>query len=262
LKPNGYNSEKAPAVISSASVGKNSDLDEYKCRTLLGAAFNQTARRNVLRSVQNGFSLIELMIVVVILGVVVSIMIPMFSYSEKQAKDDAVLAEMHAVQAAFIDYYNDNMPDRDGLKEFAKYGISALCVRTLNGSPAVDFEDGGVIRWPYDPANKLGWRGPYLMQEGVVEVDVSDDGQKSVESGGDEIPVVKDPNDGYYRVLLADGDQGKLSLIYTGLSNSAGDKTLDLLDTDTFNTNGFGWIEAQYDDIALRLTPFRSMDFE
>gem|GEM_PF-6275350 len=210
------------------------------------------------------FSLIELIIVVVILGVVVSIMIPIFSYSEKQIKDDVLMVEMRAVQQAFIDYYNDNMPDRDGLREFAKYGLAALCVRNLGGPPPVDFTAGGVIRWPYDPANQLGWRGPYLMHEGLVKVGVREAGQRSLEAAAPliDIPVVLDPNGGYYRVLLADGDQGKLSLVYTGIGNLARDPNRDLLDTATSNTNGFGWIEAQHDDIAVRLTPFRSMDFQ
>jgi prepilin-type N-terminal cleavage/methylation domain-containing protein len=224
-----------------------------------------SARRGgVVPSARGAFSLVELMIVVVILGAVVSIVIPMFSYSEKQAKSDAVLAEMRAVQEAFIDYYSDNMPDRAALEEFASYGLSALCVRALNGSPPIEFQATGVVRWPYDAANRLGWRGPYLMQEGTVEVDVGSDGQKSAGNGGTRmsIPVVKDPDGGHYRVLLADGNQGKLSLLYTGRSNRAGDLSLDLLDTGISDTNGFGWIEAQYDDIAVRLTPFRSMDFE
>jgi len=196
---------------------------------------------------RRGFSLIELMIVVVILGALTAIIVPMFLYSESDAKADAVISEMRAIQSAYIDFYNDNFPHHAELEELSRYGLYPLCFSSAPSAYTGTWND--AIRSEYDPYNKIGWRGPYLMHEGLLDVRVDQSGQEKDSSGTREtVPVVNDPYGGYYRVLASDADSRKLFLICTGRNQE--------LDTGSTDTNEYGWIEAQADDIALPLLPF------
>lgn len=198
---------------------------------------------------KRGFSLIELMIVIVILGALVAIIVPMFSYSELEAKEDAVTTEMARIRNAYLDFYNDNFPHNAELGNLSFYGFYPLCFSTepeeYSSTHGGTWSD--AVRGEYDPYNDLGWNGPYLMHEGTNRVDITDVGQEA-DSGGMIIPIVKDPYGGYYRVLSASAEPEKLSLICTGRNQE--------LDTENTDTNEFGWIKAQDDDTALPLLPF------
>ena len=204
---------------------------------------------------KRGFSLIELMIVIIILGALTAIIIPMFSYTEHQAKEDAVAAEMARIRRAYIDFYNDNFPSDTELANLARYGLYPL-VRT-NSPSGYGGNWDEAVRGKYDPYNKLGWNGPYLMHEGpfvTVRVDAAmpmdQRGQREVSGGTQEaIPVVLDPYGGHYRVLASFADTNKLFLICTGIG-----RELDTMETDVDPTTG--WIEAKGNDTALPLLPF------
>lgn len=191
----------------------------------------------------HGFSLIELMIVIVILGALTGIIVPMFTYSEVEAKGDAVLSEMSRIRRAYIDFYNDNFPHNDELGHLSFFGLYPLC--STNEPTGYNGIWHDAVRGEYDPYNDLGWNGPYLMQEARKTVDVEYAGQGE-SSSGTVIPVVNDPYGGYYRVLLSVSN--KLSLICTG-------RNLEL-NTDTNRVDSAGWITNQVDDTALSLLPF------
>ena len=166
-----------------------------------------------------GFSLIELMIVVAILGVLTCIIIPMFTYSESNAQKDAVSAEMAAIQSAWTDFYNDCFPDEGELEELSHYGLYALF--STNKPDGYSGNWDNAIRGNYDPYNKLGWKGPYLISEGTVKID-PDSALQPYKNNGFPIPVVFTPYDNnaregdsdygpaYYRVRY---DSEKLTLL-------------------------------------------------
>lgn len=206
-------------------------------------------------SCTRAFSLIELMIVIVILGALTAIIVPMFSYSETNAKEDAVTAEMAAIRKAYLEFYNDNFPE-DELSNLANYGLYPL-VRQPEPitTPANSYPGtwANAVHSDYDHYNDLGWNGPYLMHEGLQQVRVNIYGQVTTNAGTQcEIPIVKDPYGGYYRVVNAQNDSDKLSLICTGRNLQ--------LDTTDSTTNAYGWVTADTnttDDVSLPLNLFK-----
>ncbi|MEM8549868.1 MAG: type II secretion system protein [Verrucomicrobiota bacterium] len=212
---------------------------------------------------RHGFSLIELMIVITILGVVVSLVIPAFGYSESNAKEDAHTAEMRAIQTAFVHYFYDNCPERDegeALHAISYYGLYPLCttegIENLDTDP-ISSSGGSVtakdaVQSNYDAANCIGWNGAYLLHEGWKDIDASVVGQpESGASDAEHVPVVYDPYGGYYRVLIPDDGTSQhprlITLVCTGPNN--------ILETAPTDIDAYKQIYPVGDDIVLRLLP-------
>jgi prepilin-type N-terminal cleavage/methylation domain-containing protein len=85
-----------------------------------------------LRNDEKGFTLIELMIVIAIIGILAAIAIPQFAAYRARSFNAAALADLRNTATSQEAYYADNMTYANGTTPLSEYGYSTSDNVTLD----------------------------------------------------------------------------------------------------------------------------------
>ena len=126
---------------------------------------------------QRGFTLLEVMVVIVILGVLASLVVPNLLGNKEKADQQKVVTDISALEQALDMYKLDNSvyPTTD-------QGLEALVSKPSSSPEPRNYRDGGYIRrLPNDP---WGYPYQYVMpgEHGAVDIfSLGADGQEGGE---------------------------------------------------------------------------------
>jgi len=101
---------------------------------------------------QKGFTLIEIMVVVIILGLLAGLVLPRILGQEEKAKVEAAKVQIRALEDALDAYKLDN-----GFYPTTDQGLDALIRKPESGRVPLKYRDGGYLkpaRIPKDPWGK------------------------------------------------------------------------------------------------------------
>ncbi|ACQ91994.1 general secretion pathway protein G [Tolumonas auensis DSM 9187] len=129
------------------------------------------------RRQQRGFTLLEIMVVIVILGILASLVVPNLMGNKDQADHQKAVSDIVALENALDMYKLDNSryPTTD-------QGLNALLIKPDSDPVPRNYKDGGYIkRLPADP-----WQSEYQLlspgEHGTIDVfSMGPDGQSGTE---------------------------------------------------------------------------------
>lgn len=132
-------------------------------------------RKRCSARVQRGFTLIEVMVVIVILGIMAALVVPNLAGRQDQAQVTAALSDLRALGNALEMYKLDNFNYPS-----TEQGLQALVERPSGFPEAKNWKPGGYVRkLPEDP-----WGNPYryIATDGGFELySLGADGQEGGE---------------------------------------------------------------------------------
>jgi len=126
---------------------------------------------------KKGFSLIEIMIVIIILGLLAGLVLPNLLGQSEEAKKKIVCIQMQSINDAFKNFKLQN-----GVYPSTEEGIQAL-VTNPDPEKYKSYPDGGFLdgSTPLDP-----WKNPYIYVNNDGEIDMISLGADGKEGGSKE----------------------------------------------------------------------------
>ncbi len=107
----------------------------------------------ILRRNQRGFTLIEVMVVVVILGILAGVVVPKLLDRPEEARRTKAELQIKGIEDALALYKLDN-----GLFPSTEQGLQALVEKPQSGRIPIKYREGGYMKKiPSDP-----WSGAYI----------------------------------------------------------------------------------------------------
>ena len=125
---------------------------------------------------QGGFTLIEILVVVVILGILASIIVPRIMRRPEEARRTKAIVDIKAIETALNLYRLDN-----GVYPSTEQGLEALVTKPTTGIIPKNWKEEGYLdKVPQDP-----WKNPFIyLHPGVhKELDLVSYGADGVEGG-------------------------------------------------------------------------------
>ncbi|WP_117235622.1 type II secretion system major pseudopilin GspG [Vibrio maerlii] len=131
---------------------------------------------------QSGFTLIEIMVVVVILGLLASVVVPNLIGSKESADQKIATSHISSIENALMEYKLDN-----GVFPTTDQGLDALVNKPSNPEPRRYRNGGYITRLPVDP-----WGNDYQYispgDNGAVDIfTLGADGQEGGEGANADI---------------------------------------------------------------------------
>lgn len=119
----------------------------------------------IRKTKQSGFTLLELMVVIVILGLLASVVVPNLLGNKEKADQQKAVTDVVALENALDMYKLDN-----GVYPTTDQGLDALVKKPSSDPMPRNYRDGGYIkRLPNDP-----WGRPYQYlnpgQHGTIDI--------------------------------------------------------------------------------------------
>ncbi len=103
------------------------------------------------RWIERGFTLIEIMVVVVILGILAAVIIPRISGKPEQAKRIKAITDIKSIETALSLFMLDN-----GFYPSTEQGLEALVTQPTSGRIPNNYQEGGYLKKvPHDPWNNF-----------------------------------------------------------------------------------------------------------
>ncbi|MBU0754414.1 MAG: prepilin-type N-terminal cleavage/methylation domain-containing protein [Planctomycetes bacterium] len=105
---------------------------------------------------RSGFTLVELLIVVIILGILAAIVVPQFSASSIEAREAAVMTDLAALRSAIELYRVQHKESYPGDSTWAKFVTHMTTKTDVNGDAGTDFGPylrTGIPRNPFNGKN-------------------------------------------------------------------------------------------------------------
>jgi general secretion pathway protein G len=137
----------------------------------------QTTYRGRRFSETHGFTLIEIMVVIIILGLLATLVIPNITGYTEKAKREKARADIASLEGALELFKADN-----GFYPTTEQGLDALIVKPTTGRIPTKWMEGGYFKKgvPLDPwGSQYKYFAPGRRGEGYEVVSMGTDGQES-----------------------------------------------------------------------------------
>jgi prepilin-type N-terminal cleavage/methylation domain-containing protein len=108
---------------------------------------------------QGGFTLIELVMIIVVLGVLAAVAIPRFTGITESSRVNATKSELNALKRAIVGY-----PSAISGGEYIDRGFEGDVGFIPSRLADLVVKPDSIP--PYDRLNRLGWNGPYIDSSG------------------------------------------------------------------------------------------------
>jgi general secretion pathway protein G len=121
---------------------------------------------------RTGFTLVEILIVVVILGILAAIVIPQFTSASTEAKESALVSDLQAVRSQIELYkiqHNDNLPGTIPIGAVVDFVTSMTSKTKQDGTVGTDL----ALGFRYGPYMKSMPGNPFVDGTAAYDVDIT-----------------------------------------------------------------------------------------